>query len=231
VRVLLVIPARLHSTRLPRKMLLKETGKYLIEHVHERARLVRGADRVVIATDDESIRAVAEGFGAESMMTSPDHPSGSDRAAEVARRTDADLVVNLQGDEPEVDPHDVDALIRAMVPGDLMGTLVFDGLDGAQQHDVSVVKAVVEDGFAVDFRREPTPGARRHLGIYAYDAAFLQRFSRLAPSAREKERRLEQMRALDHGVAIRAVDARHASAGIDEADDYAAFVTRWRAAN
>lgn len=223
-RTLLVIPARLESTRLPRKMLLNETGKYLIQHVYERALQVEGADEIVVATDHPSIVDAVESFGGNVALTSPDHTSGSDRAAEVALTRGADLVVNLQGDEPDVEPGDVATLIAAMTPGTEMGTLVFNGLDDGQQADPSVVKAVVDGGWAVDFRREPTPGGLRHLGIYAFAAEFLQTFTRLAPTGRERERKLEQIRALDHGYRIRAVPARHASIGIDTPGDYAAFV-------
>lgn len=227
-RVLLVIPARLASTRLPRKMLLKETGKYLVQHVHERALLVRNADEVVVAADDPEIVRAVEGYGGTALLTSPLHPSGSDRVAEVARGRTASLVVNLQGDEPEIDPEDVARLIDAMRPGDEMGTLVFEGLTEEEQASTSVVKAVVRGGFATDFRREPTPGAFRHVGIYAYRPDFLERFTKLAPTAREKERRLEQMRALDHGVRIRAARALHPGRGIDTPEDYSAFVRRYR---
>jgi len=226
--VLLVIPARLHSTRLPRKVLLRETGKYLVEHVYERAVQVRGADEVVVATDDRSVVAAVESFGGAAVLTSPDHASGSDRAAEVARGRDARLVVNLQADEPEIEPGDVAALIEAMAPDVEMGTLVFAGLTPSQQDDPSVVKAVVEDGWATDFRRESTPGGWRHLGIYAFRADFLQTYTLLETTEREKARRLEQMRALDHGHRIRAVEASHASIGIDTPEDYAAFVARCR---
>ena len=227
--VLLVVPARLHSTRLPEKVLLRETGKYLVQHVYERAVQVRGADEVVVATDDERVARAVESFGGVAVLTSPDHASGSDRAAEVARSRDARLIVNLQADDPEIEPDDVAALIAAMEPEDEMGTLVFAGLTPEQQSDPSVVKAVVAQGWASDFRREPTPGGLRHLGIYAFRADFLQRFTALERTAREKERRLEQMRALDHGHRIRAVEARHASIGIDTPEDYAAFVARCKA--
>lgn len=226
-RVLVVIPARLQSTRLPEKVLLKETGRYLVQHVYERALSIEGADEVVVATDHERVRAAVESFGGHAVMTSPDHPSGTDRAAEVARARPADLIVNLQADEPELEPRDVEALIAAMA-GARMGTLVYPELTDADQADPSVVKAVVEDGWAVDFSREPTPGGQRHLGIYAYAADWLQEFTRLPPSARERERRLEQMRALDHGVTLRAVSARHCGIGIDTPEDYRAFVSRWR---
>jgi len=229
--VLLVIPARLRSTRLPRKVLLHETGKYLVQHVWERARGIRGADALVIAADDEEVRAACAEFGADVVMTSADHPSGTDRAAEVARARRPRIVVNLQADEPELEAVDVDRLIDAMDDARAeMGTLVHPALTDEEQADPSVVKAVLDGtGWAVDFRREPTPGGFRHIGIYAYRADFLQRFTSLPPSPREKERRLEQMRALDAGVRLRAVLAGHKGVGIDTPADYAAFVARERA--
>lgn len=229
-RVLVVIPARLHSTRLPQKVLLRETGRYLMQHVYERALAIPSADEVVLATDHPAVAEAAASFGADVVMTSPDHPSGTDRAAEVERLRPAALVVNLQADEPEMEPEDVEALIDGMRrSGAEMGTLVHPDLSEADQQDPSVVKAVVDDrGWARDFRREPTPGAKRHLGIYAYRSGFLQRFTELAPTERERERRLEQMRAIDHGVPIFAVLADHKGVGIDTPEDYAAFVERWR---
>ena len=224
--VLVVIPARLQSTRLPDKVLLKETGKYLVQHVYERALQVRGAGAVVVATDDPSVADAVESFGGTAVMTSAQHRSGSDRAAEVAAAGSASLVVNLQGDEPELDPADIDALIDAMGPEVEMGTLVHDGLTDEEQADPSVVKAVVEGGWAIDFLRDPTPGGLRHIGIYAFRPDFLQRYAALPPTPREKERRLEQLRALDHGHRIRAVPARSWSSGIDTPEDYAAFVRR-----
>jgi len=227
VTVLAVIPARLQSTRLPDKVLLNATGKYLVQHVYERALRIRGVDTVIVAVDDPRTFEAVEGFRGRAMMTSVEHTSGTDRAAEVARSVPADLIVNLQADEPELEPEDVDALIAAMADAE-MGTLVYPHLTDAEQRDPSVVKATVDaEGWAIDFRREPTPGGQRHLGIYAYTAAFLQRFTSLPPSARETERKLEQMRALDAGVRLRAVAARHAGVGIDTPEDYRAFVSRW----
>ena len=193
-RVLVVIPARLASTRLAEKPLLKETGKFLIQHVYERAARVAGADEIVVATDHESIKSAVRSFGGLVEMTSPDHASGSDRVAEVARRRDAEIVINLQGDEPEFDPADVGALVAVLKaePEVEMGTLVFDGLDDVAQADPAVVKAVLEGDWAVDFRRGPAPGAMLHLGIYAYRNAFLQAFTALEPTPRERERHLEK---------------------------------------
>lgn len=231
-RVLVVIPARLQSTRLPEKVLLRETGRYLMQHVYERALAIPGADEIVIATDHPSVAEAAASFGATTIATSPDHPSGTDRAAEVARLRPAGLVVNLQADEPEMEPDDVEALIEGMRrTGADMGTLVHLDLSESDQLDPSVVKAVVDgEGWARDFRREPTPGGMRHLGIYAYRNEFLQRFTQLEPTPRERERRLEQMRAIDHGTPILAVTAAHKGVGIDTPEDYAAFVARWREA-
>lgn len=226
--VLVVIPARLASTRLPEKMLLKETGRYLVQHVYERASLIEGATRVVVATDHPRIFDAVREFGGDVEMTSADHQSGSDRAAELARRTDARWIVNVQGDEPELEPRDVDALIAAMSYGVKMGTLVHEDLDDAAQADPSVVKAIVDNGWAVDFTRDPTPGAKRHLGVYAYDRVFLQVYTGLPQTENEKTRRLEQMRAIDNGVEIKAVTARHRSEGIDTRADYEAFKRRTR---
>jgi len=228
--VLLVIPARLFSTRLQNKVILDRTGKYLVQHVYERALRVEGADEVVIATDHEVVKEAIESFGGNVIMTSPDHQSGSDRAAEVARARPCGLIVNLQADEPELEPADVDALIRAMrESGAEMGTLVHPDLTAEDQLDPSVVKAVVtEDGWAIDFRREETPGGMVHLGIYAFDPGFLQRYTQLAPTVNEIDRKLEQMRAIDNGIRIRAVAASHRGVGIDTPEDYDAFVERVR---
>lgn len=225
--VLIVIPARLHSTRLPEKVLLRETGKYLVEHVYERACRVRGAGEVIVATDHERVARAVASFGGRAVMTSADHASGSDRAAEVVRaRPRVRVVVNVQADEPDLDPADVDALIAGLGEA-RMGTLVHPDLGEDDQKSPSVVKALVDgDGFAFDFRREPTPGGLRHLGVYAFARDYLLRYTSLPPSAREKERRLEQMRALDDGVRIRAVHAKTKGVGIDTPADYAAFVAR-----
>ena len=228
--VLLVIPARLHSTRLPRKVILNETGKYLVQHVYERACLVEGADEVLVATDHDVVREAVESFGGKVMMTSADHQSGSDRAAEVARAHPCSLIVNLQADEPELEPADVAALIADMrACGAEMGTLVHPDLSQQDQQDPSVVKAIVnEDGWATDFRREETPGGMRHLGIYAFTPDFLQRYTKLAPTVNERDRNLEQMRAIDNGILLRAVVATHRGVGIDTPEDYEAFVERVR---
>jgi len=246
VRTLVVVPARLGSTRLPRKVLLKETGRFLIDHVHERAKAAKRAARVVIATDAEEVLAACKSFGAEAVLTRADHPSGTDRVAEVARTLEArgerfDLVINVQGDEPELDPACVDRLIHLMQewPNAEMGTLVEPLDDPAELSKPQVVKAVVDrQGWAITFSRAQVPArqgpvppgeplALRHLGLYGYRPAFLQRFCALAPAPLELAERLEQLRALWHGHRIvTATVPAQGVRGIDTPEDYAAFVAR-----
>lgn len=244
--VLTVIPARLGSTRLPRKVLLRETGRYLIDHVHERVRAARLAGRVVIATDSDEVLAACREFGAEAVMTRADHPSGTDRVAEVARALGGafDLVVNVQGDEPELDPGHVDTLVELMLgTGSEMGTLA-EPLDDPEEAEKPQVVKVVTDhaGRALYFSRSPLPSlgsperpageplCLRHVGIYAYAPAFLQTFCALPPAPLERRERLEQLRALWHGHRIQvAVVPAQGVRGIDTPEDYARFLARWRA--
>lgn len=242
-RALLVIPARLASTRLPRKVLLRESGKFLIEHVWERARAARGSPRVVLATDDEEVLAAARGFGAEARLTRADHPSGTDRVAEVARQLASegatfDLVVNVQGDEPELDPGLIDRLVELMERcQDPMGTLAEPLEDPQDLLRQQVVKVVLDrEGRALYFSRAgipfpageaSDPPALRHVGIYAFRPAFLQAFCQLSPAPLERREKLEQLRALWHGHAIRvAVVPPTGARGIDTPEDYARFLGR-----
>lgn len=215
---LVVIPARLASTRLPRKVLLRGSGKYLIQHVWERARAARRAGRVVLATDDEEVLAAARSFGAEAVLTRADHPSGTDRVAEVARTLQAqgapaELVVNVQGDEPELDPGLIDRLVELMEGSDApMGTLAEPIQDPQDFQRAQVVKVVLDRrGRALYFSRSPIPHPAgdggppplRHVGIYAYRPGFLQDFCRLEPAPLERGEKLEQLRALWLGMEIR----------------------------
>jgi len=245
VRAVVVIPARLASTRLPRKLLLAECGRPLLRYVFERARAAAQVAEVVVATDSQEIRQVAEGFGARALMTSPDHPSGTDRVAEATRLlaeggAAPDLVVNVQGDEPELDPGLIDRLVEVMAGcDDPMGTLAEPLSDPADLDRPQVVK-VVRDlaGRALYFSRAAIPHAReaddplqalRHVGIYAYRPAFLQELCRLAPTDLERTERLEQLRALAHGHRIRVeVVAPTGARGIDTREDYDAFLARLR---
>jgi len=224
-----VIPARYASTRLPGKALLKIAGKPLVQWVYERC-CAAGAREVLIATDDELIVSAARAFGAQAVLTDRAHPSGTDRIAEVARMrgwAPQDIVVNVQGDEPLMPPKligQVAALLAAQPQADI-GTLATP-LDSVEELlDPNVVKVVTDvHGMALYFSRAPIPwsrdgaatglasqvdcgGARRHRGIYAYRVAALQRLTRLPPGALEQREKLEQLRALEHGLQIHVADA------------------------
>lgn len=240
----IVIPARHASTRLPGKPLLKETGKHLIHHVYERAALARKARAVLVATDDPRIAAAVEGFGGRVVMTRRDHPSGTDRVAEVAARLDDEIVVNLQGDEPLIDPHALDLLItRLEQTGAEMATLACPLGTLEQYHNPNCVKVVTDEhDNALYFSRSPLPFVRdgqpdfvarparflQHVGIYAYRRGFLFEFAATPPAALEKLEKLEQLRALAMGrrIAVGRIDA--ATLGVDTHDDYRRFVMTYR---
>lgn len=231
-----VIPARWASTRLPGKPLLDRTGKPLIRHVWERVSSARRLAPVIIATDDERILAAARDFGARAVMTRADHPSGTDRVAEVVAGLDAEYVLNVQGDEPEIDPGDLDRLVdRLTASGDDMVTLARplgpdEGDVFADPHAVKVVFDAA--GRALYFSRAPIPhgaeaaGAHLHLGVYGFRRAALERMAAAPPSVLERRERLEQLRALEMGLAIGIVLTTNHALGIDTPDDYARFVAR-----
>ena len=235
-----IVPARYGSTRLPGKPLLRDTGRTLIQHVYERIREARRVSHVIVATDDRRIADAVESFGGEVAMTSPEHQSGTDRVAEVARELDVTGVINVQGDEPDVSPDDLDRLADAIAAPDAeIATLAIpidDAATFASPHDVKVV--VDHDGNALYFSRAPipwsddnatpTPYGLRHLGVYAFTRAALDRFASLPPVELERRERLEQLRALHHGMRIRVLETAHDSIGIDTEDDYRRFVDRWR---
>ena len=224
-----VIPARYASTRLPGKALLSIAGKPMIQWVYERARASR-AHEVLIATDDLLIVSAAHSFGAETVMTSTDHESGTDRIAEVARLqgwADTDIVVNVQGDEPVIPPALIDqvaALLEAH-PGAQIATLATPITSLAEFMDPNAVKVVTDmEGRALYFSRAPIPwerdgakagmlsqtsfaGARRHVGIYGYRVSGLLRMASLQRTALEQHERLEQLRALENGLEIRVADS------------------------
>lgn len=242
----IVIPARHASTRLPAKALADIGGKPMVVRVADAARLV-GGDRgdVWVATDHEDIFRVAEQHGHQAVMTRADHASGTDRAAEVAERmawADDEIVVNLQGDEPLIDPALVQAVAGALERdrGAAMATAACAIGAAPEFLDPNVVKVVSDGaGRALYFSRAPIPwprdgfaasratlppgfGARRHIGLYAYRVAFLRRFGQLAPAPPERQESLEQLRALWHGCAISVVDWGQApAAGVDTAEDLA----------
>ena len=232
-----VIPSRLGSTRLPEKALLRETGKYLIQHVWKRVRSARRIGRVIVATDHPRILEAAKSFGAEAVMTSPDHASGTDRVAEVARGLSDDVVVNVQGDEPEIDPADLDLLVERMEGERECGvaTLGTPFVRDDELASPAAVKVVVDaEGRALYFSRSVIPngaraGARppqalKHRGVYAFRRAKLLELAALAPAALEQLERLEQLRWLHHGERVRVAVTPRDGIGIDTPDDYRRFV-------
>jgi 3-deoxy-manno-octulosonate cytidylyltransferase (CMP-KDO synthetase) len=231
-----LIPARYASTRLPGKPLLCASGRYLVQHVQERALLAPGRPRAIVLTDDERIEAAVRSYGGEVRRTRSDHVSGTDRCAEAARGLTEEVVVNLQGDEPLVEPGDLARLAaRAAEAGVDVATLGSAFEDEAGQGDPNAVKALVDaEGFAHDFLRERPPATRlagppalvalHHVGIYAFRRERLLDFAALAPTPRERAERLEQLRALEHGWRIAVLPASRPGFGIDTPADYAAFL-------
>lgn len=218
MKIIGVIPARYHSTRLEGKALLDICGKPMIQRVYERARRATSLSQILVATDDERIMRTVENFGGEAVMTSPDHASGTDRAAEVARSRVADIVVNIQGDEPLLAPEIIEACVRPLVM-DLsleMSTARVRIRDHRDIDDPNVVKVVCDPkGRALYFSRCPIPYPRRktpeyavyeHIGIYAYTKTCLLRLSKLKPTPIEIIEGLEQLRALENGIAIHAAE-------------------------
>jgi 3-deoxy-manno-octulosonate cytidylyltransferase (CMP-KDO synthetase) len=241
-----VIPARFASTRLPGKPLLSDTGRPLIQHVVEAARRARSLDRILVATDDRRIAEAVTRFGGEALMTRADHATGTDRVAEVAARLDgARIIVNLQGDEPEVSGESLDRVVEVLRndPEAPMATLATPIRDEATYRDPACVKVVCSArGRALYFSRSPIPChrdglpspppppiAHLHLGLYAYRREFLLSIAALPPSPLERAEKLEQLRVLDAGYPIAVGIVDEASVGIDTPEDYRRFVRRWRA--
>jgi 3-deoxy-manno-octulosonate cytidylyltransferase (CMP-KDO synthetase) len=234
-----VIPARYGSTRFPAKILASDTGKPLVQHVVDRAKLASRPREVIVATDDQRIVDSLMPFGTKCVLTSPDHQSGTDRIAEVARNLRDDIIVNVQGDEPEIEPATIDALIERLesTPDD-MATAATAFPKGADVSDPNLVKVVTGvEGRAIYFSRSPVPFWRDrtsgpaptyylHLGIYAYRREFLLQFSNWPPTPLESTEKLEQLRALEHGRSIYVLTVDRAVHGIDTAEQYAAFVKR-----
>lgn len=249
MKVLAAIPARLKSTRLPDKVLAKDTGKYLIQHTYEQVVRAELAEKVIIAADDARIAKAAESFGAECVLTSVDHSSGTDRIAEAVSGLDAEIVVNVQADEPEIDPGYIDLVAGLLLENEdcPMSTLCAPFFEAAQVVNPNIVKVVAAAserpgvGKALYFSRCPIPYDRevsgigdlglyrRHLGIYAYRKEFLFKFTSLPQTTFEKTEKLEQLRALENGFNIMVGTVERACDGIDTPDQYAAFVSRYRA--
>ena len=238
MNVLAVIPARLASTRLPRKVLLRETGKPLIQHVWEGVRACKAIDRIVVATDAEEVADAVKAFGGEAVLTSPACASGTDRVAEAAAAyAEAEIVINVQGDEPEMSPEPLYALVEGMKaqPAADMGTVAVPWPDGVPLDDPGFVKVVTDvNGYALYFSRSAIPFYRdatervywKHVGLYAYRAAFLQSYARMPQTPLEQAESLEQLRALENGHRIAVFKTRYTGYEVNTPADYAAFVAR-----
>ena len=230
MKTVCVIPARYASTRLPGKPLALLAGKPMIQHVYEQAVQAQGIQEVLVATDDERILKAVEAFGGRAVLTSSTHPTGTDRLAEVAREhTDADIIINVQGDEPLVEPQVIEALAASFVerPGLQMATLCTPLLPEEAVQD-SVVKVVIDQqGYALYFSRSLIPFPRKaglvqaykHLGLYGYRRDFLLEYAALEPTPLEQTESLEQLRALEYGHKILVLPTKHASVGVDTPED------------
>ena len=227
-RALAIIPARLASTRLPEKILLDRTGKPLIQHVYEAARSANRVDRVLVATDDDRIEAAVREFGGEVVRTRADHPNGTSRIAEAAAALPHDLILNVQGDEPGLEGAMLDALVEALGRAE-MATL---GCPLAPADPPSTVRVTTgEHGWAMRFFRGGLMMAGdsgrtlRHIGVYGFRRETLMRLASLPPTEREQREKLEQLRAMDHGIRILvAAVGRPRFGDINTPEDYDAFV-------
>jgi 3-deoxy-manno-octulosonate cytidylyltransferase (CMP-KDO synthetase) len=227
-----VIPARYASTRFPGKALADIAGRPMIEHVYTRAQSARNVDAVIVATDDPRIADAVTNFGGAVRMTRSDHLTGTDRLAEVAAGLDCDLIVNVQGDEPLIEPHSIDAAIEPFrdEAGLMMSTACTRINDNDTLIDPNVVKVVTDvRGFALYFSRSPIPyrrgiggsgsGPYKHLGLYVYRREFLRTIAALEPTPMERSESLEQLRVLENGFAIKVIETRHDSIGVDTPED------------
>jgi 3-deoxy-manno-octulosonate cytidylyltransferase (CMP-KDO synthetase) len=231
VSAIAVIPARYHSTRLPGKALADIAGRPMIEHVYRRAESATSISRVIVATDDERIADAVRAFGGAVTMTSAAHQSGTDRLAEVATTIDADIIVNVQGDEPLIEPGMIDDAVAPFSadPALMMSTLRKRITDRADLTNPNVTKVVVDrDGYAMYFSRAPIPFVRsgspaaqawRHVGLYVYRRDCLLRLAQLPQTELERAEALEQLRALEYGIRIKAVETQFDSVGVDTPED------------
>jgi 3-deoxy-manno-octulosonate cytidylyltransferase (CMP-KDO synthetase) len=251
-KVVAIIPARYASTRLPGKPLIDIAGTPMILRVVRRARLADSINRVIVATDDERVFQTVVNAGEEAMMTSPDHPTGTDRLAEVAAQLNAGIIVNVQGDEPLIEPSTIEAAIAPLLADQsITMSTTCEPIESAEDlMKPSVVKVVMDrDGFALYFSRHPMPFPRaavlehgsieaalraqpalltlyhKHTGLYVYRRRFLLTYTKLASTPLEQMEALEQLRALEHGYKIKVVPVAHRSIGVDTPEDLE--LVRW----
>ena len=250
MKIIAVIPARYASTRFPGKALADIGGKPMIQHVYERTCRASLVSRVIVATDDQRIADVVNQIGGEAIMTSTAHETGTDRLAEVAQSLDSDLVVNVQGDEPLIDPAMIDQAIKPFMndPNLQMGTLKTRVLCLHDFLSPNVVKVVTDvSGNALYFSRSPLPFFRdkwqdlkdesfasgrllcyKHVGLYVFRRDFLLQFAAMPPTFLEISEKLEQLRAIENGVRIRVVETEFSSIGVDTPDDLIKAQERYR---
>jgi 3-deoxy-manno-octulosonate cytidylyltransferase (CMP-KDO synthetase) len=234
-KVVVVIPARYGSTRLPGKPLVMLAGKTMIQRVFERAKLAKLANRVIVATDDERIVKAVEAFGGEARMTRPDHRTGTERVAEVAAHVEGDVFVNVQGDEPLLDPAAVDAAIASLLeePQASISTVATPIKSPGDIMDPNVVKTVLDfEGNAIYFSRAPIPWVRdtgnkvlarhlKHLGLYVFEREALLEYPTLPPGELERIEQLEQLRWMENGWKIRVAEVEHDAVSVDVPEDVA----------
>jgi 3-deoxy-manno-octulosonate cytidylyltransferase (CMP-KDO synthetase) len=245
-KVVAIIPARYASTRLPGKPLIEIAGKPMVLRVVERARQATSINRVIVATDDERVFQVVAGAGVEAVMTSPDHATGTDRLAEVAAGLDSEIVVNVQGDEPLIEPSTIEAALKPLLADrSIVMSTTCEPIESVEDAlKTNVVKVVIDrEGFALCFSRNPIPFPReavlehgsiraalrakpellrafnKHTGLYAYRRDFLLTYAKLPPTPLEQSEKLEQLRALEHGYRIKVVAVAHRSIGVDTPED------------
>lgn len=235
-----IIPARLGSTRFPAKIVASSTGRPLVQHVVDQVRQCQRVRQVIVASDDQQIIDAVQPFGTLAVMTHASHQSGTDRIAEVATGLEDEIIVNVQGDEPEIEPEIIDRLIeRLQTSDDQMATAATAFPPAARVEDPNLVKVVInQKGYALYFSRCPipywcdpdtmaAPTYFLHLGIYAYRRQFLLDFSSWQPSRLEMAEKLEQLRVLDRGQRIFVLKADRATHGIDTPAQYEEFVERF----
>ncbi|MFW5923313.1 MAG: 3-deoxy-manno-octulosonate cytidylyltransferase [Planctomycetota bacterium] len=249
MKTTVIIPARYASTRLPGKPILPEvkrvTGKHLIQHCYERAETAPGVSEVLVATDDRRIMRAVREFGGNAKMTDPSHTCGTDRIAEVAAEMECDLVVNIQGDEPEIQPEQITHTIELLEEDQNaeMGTLAHPIEDEKTWRDPNAVKVVTDGaGRALYFSRSPIPYVRdsedwfsdspfsplKHMGIYSFRRDFLLRYAAMEPCELERAEKLEQLRALHAGHVIQVGITQTPARGIDTPQDLEQWLSKWR---
>mgnify|MGYP006275900213 FL=1 len=230
MKVTAIIPARYASSRLPGKVLKDICGKTMIQRVYEQVKQAHNLDQVIVATDDQRVYQEVESFGGQVEMTAQEHTTGTDRLAEVAADLDSDIIVNVQGDEPLLNPAMIDQAVKPLLedPELKMSTLKHQITDEGELEDPNSVKVITDkDDFALYFSRSLIPYPRteqelsyyKHIGLYVYRRQFLLDYTNLAPTSLEKKESLEQLRALENGYKIKVVETEHQVVGVDTEED------------